>query len=65
MARPRDDETPEQAMAALLADAEKYKNDHPGKTPAQCFDIVRDASPLNRRRFARTKEADVQKNAAR
>ncbi len=52
-------------MAALLADAEKYKNDHPDKTPAQCFDIVRDASPLNRRRFARTKEADVQKNAAR
>jgi hypothetical protein len=58
------DETPEQAMAALLADAQKYKMDHPDKTEAQCFDIVRNATPLNRRRFARTKHADVMKNAS-
>jgi hypothetical protein len=60
-----DDETSEQAMAALLVDAQNYKMEHPDKTDAQCFDIVRNASPLNRRRFARSKEADVQKNAAR
>ena len=58
-----DDETAEQAMAALLADAQKYKMDHPDKTEAQCFDLVRNATPLNRRRFARSKEADVMKNA--
>ena len=58
-----DDETAEQAMAALLADAQKYKMDHPDKTEAQCFDIVRNATPLNRWRFGRTKHADVMKNA--